>query len=94
MPVDESCFLRLRKQIPGPIWLSSSKSNGEQEVTNASQLMHMFTAGNQQRKVGGTKMNAESSRSHSVFSILLEVNRGMAEVSYPSGTSESWCCLP
>ena len=36
-------------------------------------LEQLFTQGNLQRKVGGTKMNAESSRSHSVFSILLEV---------------------
>ncbi|CAB1115306.1 unnamed protein product [Ectocarpus sp. CCAP 1310/34] len=45
----------------------------EQEARDASELMHLFTSGNHQRKVGGTKMNAESSRSHSVFSVLLEV---------------------
>lgn len=56
---------------------ATSKMIDEQDVTSASQLMHMFTAGNHQRKVGGTKMNAESSRSHSVFSILLEVNAGL-----------------
>ncbi len=58
---------------PARLHSGASKMIGEQEVTSASQLMHMFTAGNHQRKVGGTKMNAESSRSHSVFSILLEV---------------------
>lgn len=42
-------------------------------MANAEALMRLFNAGNHQRKVGGTKMNAESSRSHSVFSILLEV---------------------
>lgn len=42
-------------------------------MANADDLMRLFNAGNNQRKVGGTKMNAESSRSHSVFSILLEV---------------------
>lgn len=42
-------------------------------MANAGALMRLFNAGNTQRKVGGTKMNAESSRSHSVFSILLEV---------------------
>ncbi|CAM9859844.1 unnamed protein product, partial [Choristocarpus tenellus] len=36
-------------------------------------LLRLFTLGNSQRKVGGTKMNAESSRSHSIFGILVEV---------------------
>lgn len=44
-----------------------------QSVAQANDLTNVFTQGNRQRKVGGTKMNAESSRSHSVFSILLEV---------------------
>ena len=35
--------------------------------------MQLFNDGNTKRKVGGTKMNAESSRSHSVFSILVDV---------------------
>lgn len=58
-----------------PLTALSGKLNivGEQEVANAADLMGLFNAGNNQRKVGGTKMNAESSRSHSVFSILLEV---------------------
>ncbi|CAM9233267.1 unnamed protein product, partial [Hapterophycus canaliculatus] len=43
------------------------------EIHSAAELMQLFVAGDHQRKVGGTKMNAESSRSHSVFSILLEV---------------------
>eukprot|EP00903_Cladosiphon_okamuranus_P011418 g10760.t1 len=43
------------------------------EVASAAELMRLFNAGNNQRKIGGTKMNAESSRSHSIFSILLEV---------------------
>lgn len=50
-----------------------SDTVGEQVVANADALMRLFNAGNNQRKVGGTKMNAESSRSHSIFSVLLEV---------------------
>lgn len=45
----------------------------EQEATTAEELLRLFSLGNAQRKVSGTKMNAESSRSHSIFSILLEV---------------------
>ncbi|CAM9723456.1 unnamed protein product, partial [Discosporangium mesarthrocarpum] len=43
------------------------------EAGTAEELLQLFTRGNAQRKVGGTKMNAESSRSHSIFGILVEV---------------------
>ena len=42
------------------------------EVGGESQLMELFTQGNKMRKVGATKMNAASSRSHSIFSIIIE----------------------
>jgi len=35
------------------------------------ELMDLFDKGNKRRHVGATKMNAESSRSHSIFSILI-----------------------
>ena len=41
-------------------------------VGSPSDLMELFNAGNGMRHVGATKMNAESSRSHSIFSILVE----------------------
>lgn len=34
--------------------------------------LQLFDEGNKKRRVGATKMNAESSRSHSVFSLLVE----------------------
>jgi Kinesin motor domain len=42
-------------------------------AATAQELSALFDAGNRMRKVGGTKMNAESSRSHSIFSVLIEV---------------------
>merc|ERR1712070_1332172 len=41
-------------------------------VGSPSDLMELFNAGNDMRHGGATKMNAESSRSHSIFSILVE----------------------
>ena len=35
-------------------------------------IMDVFKAGNKKRKVGSTKMNAASSRSHSILSIVVE----------------------
>jgi hypothetical protein len=43
------------------------------EVGSGDELMELFRLGNEQRHVGSTLMNAESSRSHSIFSILAEV---------------------
>lgn len=43
------------------------------EVSSGDELMELFRLGNQERHVGATLMNAESSRSHSIFSILAEV---------------------
>lgn len=40
---------------------------------SADELLNLFEAGNAKRHVGATKMNAESSRSHSVFAVLVEV---------------------
>jgi hypothetical protein len=42
------------------------------EAADASELMQLFNRGNLERHVGATKMNAESSRSHSIFAILIE----------------------
>ncbi len=42
------------------------------EAATASDLMNLFNTGNLERHVGATKMNAESSRSHSIFSIVVE----------------------
>lgn len=36
-------------------------------VVCVQELMDLFNAGNEMRHVGATKMNAESSRSHSIF---------------------------
>jgi hypothetical protein len=41
-------------------------------VKTPSDLMDVFTEGNLNRHVGATAMNADSSRSHSVFTITLE----------------------
>lgn len=38
----------------------------------SDELMRLFEQGNTMRKTGSTKMNAGSSRSHSIFSIIVE----------------------
>lgn len=42
------------------------------EARSANELMDLFRQGNAERHVGATKMNAESSRSHSIFAIMVE----------------------
>lgn len=36
------------------------------------QLMELFNLGNAERHVGATNMNAASSRSHSIFAVMVE----------------------
>jgi hypothetical protein len=42
------------------------------DANSPDELMDLFTKGNEMRHVGATKMNAASSRSHSIFAILVE----------------------
>jgi hypothetical protein len=47
------------------------------EATTSEMLIDYFEKGNSMRHVSSTKMNSESSRSHSVFAILVEVHNKM-----------------
>lgn len=42
------------------------------DASSPEDLMNLFNLGNAERHVGATKMNAESSRSHSIFAIMVE----------------------
>ena len=42
------------------------------EINSVDEAMEVFSLGNKARHVGSTKMNAESSRSHLIFAILIE----------------------
>lgn len=42
-------------------------------VNNSTELEHVMDLGSKNRSVGATLMNADSSRSHSIFSILIEI---------------------
>ena len=41
------------------------------DASSTADLLELFTKGNAERHTGSTNMNAESSRSHSVFSIMV-----------------------
>ena len=41
-------------------------------VKNATEIDHVMQAGKKNRSVGATKMNQQSSRSHSIFTIVVE----------------------
>lgn len=42
------------------------------DASSPKELMDLFNAGNTERHTGATKMNAESSRSHSIYAIMVE----------------------
>ena len=47
----------------------------ERQVNSASDVFELMQRAQQLRKIGETKMNKESSRSHCVFSIIIHANR-------------------
>jgi kinesin family protein C2/C3 len=50
----------------------SIRNSVVKETNSPAELMDLFNRGNAKRHTGGTKMNAESSRSHSIFAIMVE----------------------
>lgn len=57
------------------------KGLSQPEVTSVEQIMTLMTNGNKNRSVGATAMNADSSRSHSIFTVKIETSE-------PSDTSD------
>lgn len=53
------------------------------DANSPTELMDLFNEGNLMRHTGATKMNAESSRSHSIFAIMVE--------SYDNATKRTTC---
>ena len=55
-------------------------------VTNEDQIYSLLDAGNELRTVAATDMNAQSSRSHAIFRLIIEstVKKGVEQV----GTAE------
>lgn len=67
--VSDGPKLEIKKNEKGLVYVQNATSK---PCTSAVQTLKLFEAANKRRQVGATKMNAESSRSHSVFSILIE----------------------
>ena len=65
----ESPKLDIKKDAKGMVFVKGIEII---EVSSAADMMELFNAGNDARHVGSTKMNAVSSRSHLIFSIIIE----------------------
>ena len=61
--------LEIRQDSKGIIFVQGAVIK---DIESSEDLMTLFNTGNKERHVGATKMNAESSRSHSVFCIMVE----------------------
>lgn len=61
--------LEIKKNEKGMVFVQNITMKA---CTTPQQTLKLFEMANKKRQVGSTKMNAESSRSHSVFSILVE----------------------
>ncbi|KAG9399667.1 hypothetical protein AC1031_011481 [Aphanomyces cochlioides] len=66
---DKAPKLDIKKNEKGMVVVTNSVLK---PCTSAEGTLKLFDAANKKRQVGATKMNAESSRSHSVFTILIE----------------------
>eukprot|EP01052_Picozoa_sp_SAG31_P001064 SAG31_NODE_34_length_31842_cov_31.677850_20_plen_267_part_00 len=63
--------LKIRHSVDQGFFIESQ----EVTVTNATQVMSLLESGNSVRQVGVTNMNARSSRSHTIFRIIVESTR-------------------
>lgn len=63
--------LTIRKDSTGRVYIPEATVL---RATSAKQLQDIFSQGNQKRHTSDTRMNDSSSRSHLVFSILLEIS--------------------
>ncbi|RLN57168.1 hypothetical protein BBJ29_005792 [Phytophthora kernoviae] len=61
--------LDIKKNEKGMVVVSNATLK---KCSSPEQTLRLFEAANKKRQVGATKMNAESSRSHSIFSLLVE----------------------
>ncbi|KAG7391769.1 hypothetical protein PHYBOEH_006603 [Phytophthora boehmeriae] len=61
--------LDIKKNEKGMVVVSNAMLK---KCSSPEQTLRLFEAANKKRQVGATKMNAESSRSHSIFSLLVE----------------------
>ncbi|GAA5932975.1 uncharacterized protein JCM15063_002258 [Sporobolomyces koalae] len=66
----------------------------EVKVTNAQEVMHLLSAGSSLRQTGSTDMNAQSSRSHAIFSLTLSQRRWTGLGSPPRSRSPSVTTSP
>ena len=57
----------------------SCRGLSEQEVSNASELLDLMRMAQQQRKVGETNMNKQSSRSHCIFTLKVQAKRRLKD---------------
>ena len=61
----------------------------EMEVTSAAAVLQLLESGNQMRHQAATSANAESSRSHAVFVIIVE----QSETEYVDSSGASLRCV-
>jgi hypothetical protein len=66
---DPKNSLELKENIDSGVYV---KDLTQFTVKNASEIDHVMQAGKKNRSVGATLMNATSSRSHSIFTIVVE----------------------
>ena len=66
--IEESVLRKVREDPKTGFYVECQ----EVVVTNDDMIYAMLDAGNQLRTVGATNMNAQSSRSHAIFRLVLE----------------------
>lgn len=73
---DKDANLKLREDPRKGVYVECK----EEIITDFESILHLLHAGNQRRAVGQTAMNERSSRSHSIFRIVIESKRKSSAV--------------
>lgn len=61
--------IAIRETVSGEMYLSGVR---EEQVSSAEEVLRLLEKGSMSRTTGSTRMNQSSSRSHAIFSVILE----------------------
>lgn len=86
LSTDSESHVNIREGSNGDVYVAGAN---EQAVASAEEMMMALEQGSMGRTVGSTLMNAQSSRSHAIFTVILEQSITVGMNSQPMSGNEA-----